>query len=333
MSGGSGAGVVAKVIAADALGLGTPIAAPVALAGGGPAQRWRLRTDQGNWMVKTFPAPAAWERQQMRDAGALERAAYAAGVPMPRPVVPPGPAIGLWQPVASGYVRASEWVDGTPPADNTVPLARWLGRTLAMIDRLGLPADPTAGVAYTLYPLSDWRRWLAGVHTAGLVERQAVADATAAVADLTALVTAALATRPTFQIGHRDANARNFLLTDRGTVLIDFDSAGPEVPWWGAVYHAWDLARADLPVLAPAVLDAYAEHGGVRGPADATAFAAVARGVLDGFAFHLRVATGDRPVEPDRRVAALDNLRLYVRGVPEMPGLVEDWVPLLREFA
>jgi hypothetical protein len=106
-------------------------------------------------------------------------------------------------------------------------------------------------------------------------------------------------------------------------------SAGPEVPWWGTVYHAWDLARADLAVLAPAVLDAYAEHGGRLGPADATAFAGAARGVLDGFAFHLRVATGDRPVDPDRRAAAVRNLPLYVRGIPEMPGLIDGWVRLL----
>jgi hypothetical protein len=309
-------------------GFGTPLAAPVALGGGGPSKRWRLRTDRGTWMVKTCSAPVAWERRQMRDAGTLEQAAYGAGVAMPRPVVPPGPAIGLWQavgpeigpwpPVGTAYLRAAEWIDGTPPAANTVPLARWLGRTLATIDKLGLPADPTAGVGYTLHPLPDWRRWLDRTHAAGLLDRREVADGFAAVTELTALVTAALATRPTFQLGHRDANARNFLLTDRGPVLIDFDSAGPEVPWWGVVYHAWDLARSDLPVLAPAVLDAYAENGGVIGPADATAFAALARGVLDGFAFHLRL------VNP--QAAALRNLRLYVRGVPEVPRQIDEWV-------
>jgi hypothetical protein len=41
------------------------------------------------------------------------------------------------------------------------------------------------------------------------------------------------------------------------------------------------------------------------------------------------VATGDRPVGLDRRTAAVRNLRLYVRGVPEIPALIEGWVPLL----
>jgi len=224
----------------------------------------------------------------------------------------------------------AEWVEGTPPATNTVPLARWLGRTLATIDRLGLPADPQTGVAYTLHPMSDWHRWLDDARAADLLERREAANAEAAVADLTALVAAGLASGPTFQLGHRDANQRNILLADRGTVLIDFDSAGPEVPWWGVVYHAWDLARADLPVLGPAVLDAYAEHGGRLGPADATAFASLARGILDGFAFHLRVVTGRHPVDQGRRTAAVRNLRLYMRGVPEMPALIDSWVPLLR---
>jgi len=223
----------------------------------------------------------------------------------------------------------TEWVDGQPPATNTVPLARWLGRTLGTIDRLGLPADPASGVAYTLYPMTDWRQWLAEARAADLLDRREAADAEAAVTDLTALVAAGLAIGPPFQLGHRDANARNILLTDRGNVLIDFDSAGPEVPWWGAVYHAWDLARADLPVLGPAVLDAYAEHGGRLGPADPTAFAGLARGILDGFAFHLRVVTGRHPVDQDRRTAAVRNLRLYVRGVPEIPALIDGWVPLL----
>src|SRR5688500_15907442 len=92
---------------AEAFGLGAPVAPPVALSGGSPARRWRLRTDRGTWMVKTYQVPAAWEREQMRDAGVLERAAHGTGVAMPRPLVPPGPATGLWQAVGAGYARVS----------------------------------------------------------------------------------------------------------------------------------------------------------------------------------------------------------------------------------
>jgi Ser/Thr protein kinase RdoA (MazF antagonist) len=331
----SGAGVVTRVTSdlgavAEAFGLGTPVAPAAALPGGSPAGRWRLRADRGCWMVKTYNAPAAWEREQMRDAGALEQGAYAAGVAMPRPVPPRGPALGLWQPVGTGYARVAEWVEGSQPAEHTMALARWLGRTLAAIDGLGLPADPSAGVAYRLHPIADWRRWLGDARAAGLLDHRETVEALAAVADATSLVAAGLATRPVFQLGHRDANPRNFLHTDRGTMLIDFDAAGPEVPWWGAVYHAWDLARADIPGLAPAVLDAYEDNGGRRGPAEATAFAGAVRGVLDGFAFHVRLATAKAAVDPDRRAHARRYTGLFSRGVPEMMAMIEGWVGLLR---
>jgi hypothetical protein len=314
---------------ADAFGLGRPLGAPDPLSGGGTARRWRLRTDRGTWMVKTHRDPALWEREQMRDAGALERAAYAAGVAMPRPLAPPAPSIGLWHAVGPGYARVCEWVDGvTPPAD-PMPLATWLGETMAAIDRLALPADPATGVAYTLYPMADWHRWLDDAHAACLLDRAATADLKAAVAEATALVEAGLATGPAFRLGHRDANCRNFLLTDRGPVLIDFDSAGPEVPWWGAVYAAWDHGRPDIATIGPTVLDAYAAHGGRLGPADATAFAGAFRAVLDQFAFHLRLATG-HPGDPERLAASRRMLPLFRHGVPEMLDLVDGWVRLLR---
>jgi hypothetical protein len=303
---------------------------PNPLAGGGTARRWRLRTDRGTWIVKTRQDPAAWEREQMRDAGALELAAHAAGVSMPRPLVPPGPSIGLWQAVEPGYARVCEWVDGVPPPASTMSLAAWLGETLAALDRVAQPADPSTGVAYALYPMTDWHRWLDDAHAAGLLDRTGTADLKAAVAEATALVEAGLAAGPAFRLGHRDANTRNFLLTDRGPVLIDFDSAGPEVPWWGAVYAAWDLGRPDISVIGPAVLDAYAAHGGRPGPADATAFAGAFRGVLDQFAFHVRLATGHRSGDPDRLAAARRMLPLFRHGVPEMLDLVDGWVRLLR---
>jgi hypothetical protein len=171
--------------------------------------------------------------------------------------------------------------------------------------------------------MADWHRWLDDASATGLLDRRATAEARAGVTDAMALLAAGLATGPAFRVGHRDANHRNFLLTARGPVLIDFDSAGPEVPWWGAVYHAWDFGRSDLPRFGPAVLNAYVDHGGEPGPGDATAFAGAMRGVLDGFAFHLRRAT-EGHAESQRYT------RQFAHGVPEMMGFVDGWVKLLR---
>jgi hypothetical protein len=71
------------------------------------------------------------------------------------------------------------------------------------------------------------------------------------------------------------------------------------------------------------VLNAYVDHGGEPGPAGATAFAGAMRGVLDGFAFHLRRAA-------EGRADSQRSTRQYARGVPEMMGFIDGWVKLLR---
>jgi hypothetical protein len=53
-----------------------------------------VRTTRGRWLVKTTPAPAAWQLREMRVSGSLERAAYEAGVPMPTPAQPTGTGSG-----------------------------------------------------------------------------------------------------------------------------------------------------------------------------------------------------------------------------------------------
>ena len=54
------------------------------------------------------------------------------------------------------------------------------------------------------------------------------------------------------------------------------------------------------------------------------------RGLLDGFAFHLRVATGHHRVDADRRANSLRFTQRFSRGLPEAMRLVDGWVELLR---
>jgi len=73
---------------ADVFGLGTPTRAPAPLSGGSSASAWVMDTAGGRWVVKAEDRPEDWQLHGMRVAGALETAAHAAGVPMPRPVRP-----------------------------------------------------------------------------------------------------------------------------------------------------------------------------------------------------------------------------------------------------
>jgi hypothetical protein len=114
---------------------------------------------------------------------------------------------------------------------------------------------------------------------------------------------------------HRDINRHNIVVTRDGPVLLDFDNAGPQRPWWELVHHAFLLACHDLgpeepdPTTVRAAVRAYREAGGEPGPADRTAFA----GLLAG----LEHWTREHPVE------AAPRLPLITRSL-------DRWSALLR---
>jgi hypothetical protein len=74
------------------------------------------------------------------------------------------------------------------------------------------------------------------------------------------------------------------------------------------------------------VLDAHVEHGGCPGPVEPTAFSSLFRNILDGFAHHLRAATGRLPVSPERRAASEGWIPVFARGLPETLGFLDGWV-------
>jgi hypothetical protein len=185
-----------------AFDLGLPSGPPVPLTGGSSATRWMLRTDRGGWMVKANLSPATWQLSEMRVSAVLERAAYGAGVSMPRPVEPHGPGVGYWARIgqAGMWARVSEWVDGTAASAADLSLAAWLGRTLARLERLALPGDHTGEGAYPVHSVPDWHHWLDEATAAGVLGRQRTFDVLAAVTAATNLVEAALAAGPVFQL-------------------------------------------------------------------------------------------------------------------------------------
>ncbi len=284
------------------LGLGTPGDPPELVAGGSSAARWRVRTARGRWLVKTTPAPPDWQLHEMQVSGRLERAAYEAGVPMPAPAEPVAarsvPA-GYWVRLDEDgrYARASAWIDGMPctgPASES--LAAWLGRTIAAIECLRLPSDPSAEAAYPVHPMPDWQEWLGQAVSAGTLRRTGTLAVLDAITDGTALVREALAGNPEFRLAHRDVSRSNIVVAAGGPVLIDFDYAGPEVPWWEFVHHGFDLASPVLgeqpprPELIHVALASYAGAGGLPGPARPEAFAGLVRAMLSTLAYELWLA-------------------------------------------
>src|SRR5688500_9150021 len=106
---------------AEAFGLGAPTGPLVAIASGPSAvhRSWQLSTSRGRFAVKAFDRePSACSAAALEGPVRLESAAFAAGVPMPRPCLATtgggvAEVAGLGpQPLP---VRVHEWVEGTTP--------------------------------------------------------------------------------------------------------------------------------------------------------------------------------------------------------------------------
>ncbi|MBT2234558.1 phosphotransferase family protein [Nonomuraea sp. NEAU-A123] len=320
--------------------LGEPRSEPVPLVGNGTAGAWRLDTGTGRWVVKAARAAEPWEFAAMRDSGDLERAALSAGVRVARPLEPRGESAGYWAAVPGGseYVRVSEWTPGRQPcipADKW--LAEWLGESVAAMAAAVPPAAVDQGRGYSLRDLPEWRERLG--RAAAVIGPVPAGRLLAAVEEGTAIVEAGLATAPGFVLCHRDISFRNILLTGRGPALIDFDLAGPEVPWWELVHFAFLLACTSLgddepePALIEAAVSAYAERGGQVGTAEAVAFTGLLRGMLEWAAYNLALAgppgRGD-VVKPSVRAEAVARLAEAAKVLPVIVRSIDRWANLLE---
>jgi len=214
---------------AAAFGLGSPLG-PVQHLGsgwGGHNVLWRLTTRDGCWAIKQVrreigPDPDA--------ALAIELAAYAGGVPMPRPVpILDGACFAV---IEGGRYRCHAWVDGTTLAWHGHPpeLVARVGGLLAGIHRLRLGWSPTLAPAMPVFGADHW---------AGLVEQSRAANchwsaalerSLAGIAHLEAMLSVTWTLDGAIG-SHRDLHPTNFMhLATGALVLVDWDAAGPVVP-------------------------------------------------------------------------------------------------------
>jgi Ser/Thr protein kinase RdoA (MazF antagonist) len=170
-------------------------------------------------------------------AFAVERRALAAGLPLPRPVLPAG-ADGCLATVESpggpALVRVHEWAEGRPIPDRAVPpaLAERVGAVLA---RLHAVARPVATERWGLGPLAHadhWRGLAARATARGLPWAGGLAAVGAVAARAEELGAGLAALGWPMVATHRDLSQKNVLLgADGGPVVLDWDVAGP----WTAI--------------------------------------------------------------------------------------------------
>ncbi len=166
---------IARELAA-AFGLGTVTGPMRSLSRADDAGRaWVLVTDRGRWAVRTVDG--IYPPTDGEDAFALQEAAAAAGVLLPRPVRSlAGPVDAQ---VGRHSWRAHEWQHSAPPL--TAPVgadtARAAGDALARVHGLRLPVDEVHGWFRPLRSKREWGGLVAAARTAGLPWADALATA------------------------------------------------------------------------------------------------------------------------------------------------------------
>jgi len=299
---------------------------------------WRFDTESGPWVVKVDKPWGDFWYGVAAQGGKFEAAAWDAGVAMAEPHRPVSDGVGLWQPIGEGRLaKAARFLEGAHPVPPlSAPLAEWAGGTVAALARLGIVADPAVDADYVIHPQDEWDEWLGEARDLGVLDAEqarALKDASIRIAEITE---AGLASKPVKLVMHRDFSYLNILVTAEGPVLLDFDSAGPSVPWWEMISVAWELAGPGLGVMEPeralveAGLAGYAAAGGPIGATDESAFTGQLAGRLSSTAWELWMACGHRNASPASQAQLGRHLRLSIPALTTMLDALPTWATWLK---
>jgi len=287
---------------AERLELGPLLGQPLLIKDDERYPVWKAETDSGIWAVKTERPWGDFWLGMVAQSGALEAAAWEAGVAMPEPHAKDLGEAGLWRPVGDGlYARAVRFVEGTHPISPVDrPLASWAGGVVAALGRVGIPADPDIDGDYRSHPQEDWDDWFAQAEGLGVLDAERIRVFRGAVARTEEIIAFEQDLWRSKQVMHRDIGFHNILSTPGGNVLLDFDSAGAQVPWWELVCTAFELAGPGHGVMRPergvveACLAGYVDAGGRLGRTDESAFTGMLAGRVGVAAWQLWMACGHR---------------------------------------
>lgn len=320
-----------------AFGLPGEVTAYAEVSGGWSNRVRRLSTTHGDLAVKELRN--AWGEPRWQDWLAegwrVEQAAIAAGIPAPSPVRVPGGGCLVEVPRSDGSgtapVRVHRWVEAeVVPREPVDPsLARWLGRSLAVLHGLALqPERPDLYAGRTgLTTAAVWPDLVARSRAASAPWTDALAAAEPLAHRASALLV--VDGRPQVLV-HGDVDQKNLLVGPDGPLLIDWDVVLPAVPAHDLAHAAVTMAAWRDARVAAAVVAAYAEVHGVRTTLDPTDLGPALASRLGWIRFSVdraldaHAATGSWPVDaPDivslvadleRRTVLAERLPDWLRG-------------------
>ncbi|MFF2751281.1 phosphotransferase family protein [Kitasatospora sp. NPDC058048] len=301
--------------------LGTPIGPMTRVHGGFANRMYRLDTDQGSFAVKELNLVDRRWTYRVEDVFRFERAAFAAGVPMPEPIS------------AGRHTLVHRWVEGEKVPEAPVPVAYAfeIGEILARIHALDV-AWPRASIEE---PTSrDWPELAARAAATGQPWAGELASHVETFLAIAQFVDTCERPGPVV-LTHGDIQPWNLLAREGRPVVLDWELAGMLDLSGELGSTALSLAKGPgfdgiEPAVFRSVLDGYVAGGGALPPSGPSWFAFMIGGWLGHTRWNiLRCLAGvEASTGPDLALSH-ESVRNGVRGLPDLFGRLPELEELL----
>ncbi|MBD8024016.1 phosphotransferase family protein [Microbacterium gallinarum] len=301
--------------------LGAPIR-PITRVEGGFANRlYRLDTEEGSFAVKEMNVLDRRWTYHFDDVLRLERAAFAAGIPMPEPIS------------ASEHTLVHRWVDGekVPEAPVSPSYAFEIGEILARIHALG--------IEWTHPPIKaqvsrDWPQLAARASETGQPWADELASHTESLLAIAEFVDTCHLPGP-LVLTHRDIQPWNLLSRDGRPVVLDWELSGMLDLSGELGSTALSLAKGPglddvKPAVFRSVLDGYVANGGTLPPTGSSWFAFSISGWLEHTRWNVvRCLAGTEATTGPGLALSHEAVWNGVRGLPDIYRRLPDLETLL----
>jgi aminoglycoside phosphotransferase (APT) family kinase protein len=301
--------------------LGAPIGPMSRIHGGFANRMYRLDTDQGSFAVKELNLVDRRWTYRAEDVFRFERAAFAAGVPMPEPIS------------ASRQALVHRWVEGekVPEAPVSAAFAFEIGEILARIHALEVAwtdvsiEDPTP---------RDWPELAERATATGQPWADELASGVETFLAMADFVDTCERPGP-IVLTHQDIQPWNLLAREGRPVVLDWELSGLLDLSGELGSTALGLAKGPglddiVPSIFRSVLDGYVAAGGVLPPAGPSWFVFMIGGWLGHTRSNLlRCLAGvEASTGPDLALSH-QTVRDGVRGLPDLFGRLSELEALL----
>jgi aminoglycoside phosphotransferase (APT) family kinase protein len=290
--------------------LGAPIGPMIRVHGGFANRVYRLDTDQGSFAVKELNLVDRRWTYRVEDVFRFERAAFAAGIPMPEPIS------------ASHHTLVHRWVEGEklPEAPVSAEFAFEIGEILARIHALDIP--------WTQVPVEDpvprdWPELAARAAATGQPWADELASHVETFLEIARFVDTCERPGPVV-LTHGDIQPWNLLTRERRPVVLDWELSGMLDLSGELGSTALSIAKGcgfdDIkPSIFRSVLDGYVAGDGTLPPSGPSWFVFMIGGWLGHTRWNiLRCLAGvEAGTGPDLALSH-EAVRNGVRGLPDL---------------